>query len=113
MGMSTRTGRRTSAGPSGLRPDVLIVTELDPEGDQLDRLAAAAMPGRKVQSVKHEFSDSHIPGVRKLGVGIVSAYPITELARIDLPDPQIDFLHWRTGQPMNPHAKGFVVARGD
>ncbi|MEV0790949.1 hypothetical protein [Kribbella sp. NPDC050459] len=31
---------------AGLRPDVLIVTELDPDGDQLERLAAAAMPGR-------------------------------------------------------------------
>ncbi|MGW7684104.1 endonuclease/exonuclease/phosphatase family protein [Kribbella sp. NPDC054772] len=97
----------------GLQPDVLIVTELDPTGDQLERLAAAAMPGRTPHCLRQEFSDAHIPGVAKLGVGIASAYPIRELARIDLPDPSIDFLHWRTGQPLPPHPKGFLVARGD
>jgi endonuclease/exonuclease/phosphatase family metal-dependent hydrolase len=98
---------------AGLRPDVLIVTELDADGDQLERLAAAAMPGRPAYCVRHGFSDSHIPGVARLGVGIASAYPLTELERIDLPDPSIDFLHWRTGEPMDPHPKGFLVARGD
>ncbi|MFF0342407.1 endonuclease/exonuclease/phosphatase family protein [Kribbella sp. NPDC004875] len=98
---------------AGLQPDVLIVTELDPTGDQLERLAAAAMPGRTTQYLRHEFSDAHIPGVRKLGVGIASAYPMTELPRIDLPNPSIDFLHWRTGQPLPPHPKGFLVARGE
>ncbi len=98
---------------AGLQPDVLIVTELDPDGDQLERLAAAAMPGRKTYHLRHGFSDSHIPGVERLGVGIASTYPLTELERIDLPDPSIDFLHWRTGEPMDPHPKGFLVARGD
>ena len=96
---------------AGLRPDVLIVTELDPSGDQLERLAAAAMPG--AQLVRHEFSDSHIPGVAQLGVGIASSYPLTELERIDLPKPSIDFLHWRTGKPLVAHGKGFLVVRGD
>lgn len=96
---------------AGLRPDVLIVTELDPDGDQLERLAAAAMPD--AQLVRHAFSDSHIPGVRHLGVGIASSYPLVELERIDLPDPSIDFLHWRTGKSLDPHPKGFLVARGD
>ncbi|TDO56086.1 endonuclease/exonuclease/phosphatase family metal-dependent hydrolase [Kribbella sp. VKM Ac-2571] len=98
---------------AGLRPDVLIVTELDPDSDQLERLTAAAMPGRKVHHVRHGFSESHIPGVERLGVGIASTYPLTELERIDLPNPSIDFLHWRTGEPMDPHPKGFLVARGD
>jgi endonuclease/exonuclease/phosphatase family metal-dependent hydrolase len=98
---------------AALRPDVLIVTELDTGGDQLDRLAAAAMPGRRTYSVRHGFSDSHIPGVQQLGVGIVSLYRLTELERIDLPDPAIDFLHWRTGEPLDPHPKGFLVARGE
>ncbi|TDW14073.1 endonuclease/exonuclease/phosphatase family protein [Kribbella kalugense] len=98
---------------AGLRPDVLIVTELDPDGDQLERLAAAAMPGRKAHLLRHSFSDSHIPGVEHLGVGIASQYPLTELERIDLPNPPIDFLHWRTGKPMDAHPKGFLVARGD
>jgi endonuclease/exonuclease/phosphatase family metal-dependent hydrolase len=98
---------------AGLQPDVLIVTELDPDGDQLERLAAAAMPGRKVYRMRHGFSDSHIPGVEHLGVGIASTYPLTELERIDLPSPSIDYLHWRTGEPMDPHPKGFLVARGD
>ncbi|TCC21748.1 endonuclease/exonuclease/phosphatase family protein [Kribbella speibonae] len=98
---------------AGLQPDVLIVTELDPDGDQLKRLAAAAMPGRKTYRLRHGFSDSHIPGVERLGVGIASTYPLTELERIDLPNPSIDYLHWRTGQPMDPHPKGFLVARGE
>jgi endonuclease/exonuclease/phosphatase family metal-dependent hydrolase len=98
---------------AGLQPDVLIVTELDPDGDQLERLAAAAMPGRKAQCLRQDFSASHIPGVRRMGVGIASAYPVTELERIDLPNPPIDFLHWRTGAPLPPHAKGFLVARAD
>jgi endonuclease/exonuclease/phosphatase family metal-dependent hydrolase len=98
---------------ASMRPDVLVVTELDADGDQLERLAAAAMPGRPANLVRHGFSDSHIPGVARLGVGIASPYPLTELDRIDLPDPPIDFLHWRTGEPMDPHPKGFVVARGD
>jgi endonuclease/exonuclease/phosphatase family metal-dependent hydrolase len=98
---------------AGLQSDVLIVTELDPDGDQLERLAAAAMPGRKPYYVRHGFSDSHIPGVERLGVGIASTYPLTELERIDLPNPSIDFLHWRTGEPMDPHPKGFLVVRGD
>ncbi|MGW6199095.1 endonuclease/exonuclease/phosphatase family protein [Kribbella sp. NPDC055110] len=98
---------------AGLQPDVLIVTELDPDGDQLERLTAAAMPGRKVSHLRHGFSDSHIPGVERLGVGIASTYPLTELERIDLPNPSIDFLHWRTREPMDPHPKGFLVARGD
>ncbi|MEU8221044.1 endonuclease/exonuclease/phosphatase family protein [Kribbella sp. NPDC048915] len=96
-----------------LQPDVLIVTELDSDGDQLERLAAAAMPGRTASFVRHGFSPSHIPGVARLGVGIASTYPLTELERIDLPDPSIDFLHWRTGAPMDPHPKGFLVARGE
>jgi endonuclease/exonuclease/phosphatase family metal-dependent hydrolase len=96
---------------AGLRPDVLIVTELDPSGDQLERLAAAAMPD--AQLVRHAFSDSHIPGVRRLGVGIASSYPLVELDRIDLPNPSIDFLHWRTGEPLVAHGKGFLVVRGD
>lgn len=94
-----------------LRPEVLIVTELDPSGDQLERLTAAAMPG--AQLVRHAFSDSHIPGVRRLGVGIASSYPLVELDRIDLPNPSIDFLHWRTGEPLVAHGKGFLVVRGD
>lgn len=98
---------------AGLQPDVLIVTELDPDGDQLERLAAAAMPGRKAQCVQHSFSDSHIPGLEHLGVGIASPHPLTELERIDLPNPSIDYLHWRTGEPMEPHGKGFLIARGD
>lgn len=98
---------------AAMRPDVLVVTELDTGGDQLERLAAAAMPGRRTYSVRHAFSDSHIPGVQRLGVGIASSYPLTELERIDLPDPSIDFLHWRTGEPLDPHPKGFLVARGD
>ncbi|NUR97303.1 MAG: hypothetical protein HOV67_18845 [Kribbellaceae bacterium] len=98
---------------AGLRPDVLVVTELDARTDQLERLGATAMPGQKLSYARQEFSDSHIPGVERLGVGIVSAYPLTELQRIDLPDPPIDFLHWRTGAPMDPHPKGFVVARTD
>ncbi|GAA1615996.1 endonuclease/exonuclease/phosphatase family protein [Kribbella karoonensis] len=98
---------------AGMRADVLIVTELDTRGDQLERLGAAAMPGRELSFARQEFSDSHIPGVERLGVGIVSAYPLTELERIDLPDPPIDYLHWRTGEPMDPHPKGFVVARAD
>lgn len=96
---------------AGLRPDVLIVTELDPDGDQLERLAAAAMPG--AQLVRHAFSESHIPGVGRLGVGIASSYPLVELERIDLPNPPIDFLHWRTGEPLVAHGKGFLVVRGD
>ncbi|HZX01531.1 endonuclease/exonuclease/phosphatase family protein [Kribbella sp.] len=96
---------------AGLRPDVLIVTELDTTGDQLERLGAAAMPGRSLSYAAQEFSDSHIPGVERLGVGIVSTYQLTELERIDLPNPSIDYLHWRTGAPMDPHPKGFVVAR--
>lgn len=96
---------------AGLRPDVLIVTELDPSGDQLERLTAAAMPD--AQLVRHAFSDSHIPGVARLGVGIASSYPLTELDRIDLPNPSIDFLHWRTGEPLVAHGKGFLVVRGD
>ncbi|MGZ0152228.1 endonuclease/exonuclease/phosphatase family protein [Kribbella sp. WER1] len=96
---------------AGMRADVLIVTELDTRGDQLERLGAAAMPGRELSFARQEFSDSHIPGVERLGVGIASAYPLTELERIDLPDPPIDYLHWRTGAPMDPHPKGFVVAR--
>jgi endonuclease/exonuclease/phosphatase family metal-dependent hydrolase len=71
------------------------------------------MPGRQAYFVRHGFSDSHIPGVERLGVGIASSYPLTELERIDLPDPSIDFLHWRTGEPLDPHPKGFLVARGD
>ncbi|GAA3147081.1 endonuclease/exonuclease/phosphatase family metal-dependent hydrolase [Kribbella aluminosa] len=98
---------------AGLQADVLIVTELDTRGDQLERLGAAAMPGRELSFARQEFSDSHIPGVERLGVGIVSAYALTELERIDLPDPPIDYLHWRTGAPMDPHPKGFVVARGE
>ncbi|MEV4265811.1 endonuclease/exonuclease/phosphatase family protein [Kribbella sp. NPDC049584] len=94
-----------------LRPDVLIVTELDPSGDQLERLTAAAMPDARL--VRHAFSDSHIPGVRRLGVGIASSYPLVELDRIDLPNPSIDFLHWRTGEPLVAHGKGFLVVRGD
>ena len=94
-----------------LRPEVLIVTELDPSGDQLERLTAAAMPG--AQLVRHAFSDSHIPGVRRLGVGIASSYPLVELDRIDLPNPSIDFLHWRTGEPLVAHGKGFLVVRAD
>ena len=94
-----------------LRPEVLIVTELDPSGDQLERLTAAVMPG--AQLVRHAFSDSHIPGVRRLGVGIASSYPLVELDRIDLPNPSIDFLHWRTGEPLVAHGKGFLVVRGD
>lgn len=97
----------------GMRADVLIVTELDTRSDQLERLGAAAMPGRDLSFARQEFSDSHIPGVERLGVGIVSRYPLTELERIDLPDPPIEFLHWRTGAPMDPHPKGFVVARAD
>jgi endonuclease/exonuclease/phosphatase family metal-dependent hydrolase len=96
---------------AGMRPDVLIVTELDPSSDQLERLTAAAMPG--AQLVRQAFSDSHIPGVPQLGVGIASSHPLTELERIDLPDPSIDFLHWRTGEPMVAHGKGFLVVRGD
>ncbi|RZU03211.1 endonuclease/exonuclease/phosphatase family metal-dependent hydrolase [Kribbella rubisoli] len=96
---------------AGLRPDVLIVTELDPSGDQLERLTAAAMPDAEL--VRHAFSDSHIPGVARLGVGIASSYPLTELDRIDLPNPSIDFLHWRTGEPLVAHSKGFLVVRGD
>ncbi|HWD79542.1 MAG TPA: endonuclease/exonuclease/phosphatase family protein [Kribbella sp.] len=98
---------------AGLRPDVLIVTELDTRTDQLERLGVAAIPGRRLSFARQEFSDSHIPGVERLGVGIASAYPLTELERIDLPQPSIDFLHWRTGRPMDPHPKGFVVARTD
>ncbi|HEY3560354.1 MAG TPA: endonuclease/exonuclease/phosphatase family protein [Kribbella sp.] len=98
---------------AAMRPDVLIVTELDPDGDQLERLAAASMPGRPANLVRHGFSDSHIPGVARLGVGIASTYPLTGLERIDLPNPPIDFLHWQTGEPMDPHPKGFVVARGE
>jgi len=94
-----------------LRPEVLIVTELDASGDQLERLTAAAMPG--AQLVRHAFSDSHIPGVRRLGVGIASSYPLVELDRIDLPNPSIDFLHWRTGEPLVAHGKGFLVVRDD
>ncbi|WP_427890557.1 endonuclease/exonuclease/phosphatase family protein [Kribbella sp. GL6] len=96
---------------AGLRAEVLIVTELDTRSDQLERLGAAAMPGRELSFARQEFSDSHIPGVERLGVGIVSTYRLTELERIDLPDPPIDFRHWRTGEPMDPHPKGFVVAR--
>ncbi|MER7249175.1 endonuclease/exonuclease/phosphatase family protein [Kribbella sp. NPDC000426] len=96
---------------AGLRPDVLIVTELDPSGDQLERLTAAAMPD--AQLVRHAFSDSHIPEVPRLGVGIASTYPLVELERIDLPNPSIDFLHWRTGEPLVAHGKGFLVVRGD
>ncbi|MFF0270909.1 endonuclease/exonuclease/phosphatase family protein [Kribbella sp. NPDC004536] len=95
----------------GLRPDVLVVTELDVRSDQLERLGTAAMPGQKLSYAQQDFSDSHIPGVERLGVGIASAYPLTELPRIDLPAPPIDFLHWRTGAGMDPHPKGFVVAR--
>jgi endonuclease/exonuclease/phosphatase family metal-dependent hydrolase len=98
---------------AGSGADVLIVTELDPDGDQLERLAAEAMPGRDVEFLRHGFSHSHIPGVRRLGVGIASAYPVSELARIDLPDPSFEMLHWRTGDPLEWHPKGFLVARGD
>ena len=51
-----------------LQPDVLIVTELKCDGDQLDRLADLAMPGRPTYPIKHDFSDSHIPGVRQAPV---------------------------------------------
>ncbi|GAA1152422.1 hypothetical protein GCM10009630_58500 [Kribbella jejuensis] len=91
---------------AGLHPDVLIITELDTRSDQLERLGTAAIPGRRLSYAQQEFSDSHIPGVERLGVGIVSAYPLTELERIDLPDPPIDFLHWRTGAPMDPSVSG-------
>jgi len=96
-----------------LRPDVLIVTELDCGSDQLERLAARAMPGFRQPLVRHGFSDSHIPGVTKLGVGIVSTYPLTDLGRIDLPDPPFEMLHWNTGQRLDWHPKGFLVARVD
>jgi hypothetical protein len=57
---------------AGLRPDVLIVTELDPDGDQLERLGAAAMPGQTLHTVRHDFSDSHVPaaGLRSGGTVI-------------------------------------------
>ncbi|MFI7065565.1 endonuclease/exonuclease/phosphatase family protein [Kribbella sp. NPDC050124] len=97
-----------------LQPDVLLVTELDCDSDQLERLAAAAMPGRAVHPpLSERFSNSHIPGVDRIGVGIASSYPITDLGRIDLPDPPFEMLHWRTGEPLDWHAKGFVVARLD
>jgi len=98
---------------SGLRPDVLIVTELDCDGDQLERLATSAMPGRKLHLLRHDWSDSHIPGVRRLGVGIASTYPLQEIDRINLPDPPFDMLHWSTGERLDWHQKGFLVARGD
>lgn len=98
---------------AGLRPDVLIVTELDCDGDQLERLATAAMPGRELHLLRHDWSDSHIPGVRRLGVGIASTYPLQELDRINLPDPPFELLHWSTGERLDWHQKGFLVARGD
>lgn len=98
---------------AGLRPDVLIVTELDCDGDQLERLATAAMPGRDLHLLRHDWSDSHIPGVRRLGVGIASTYPLQELDRINLPDPPFELLHWSTGERLDWHQKGFLVARGD
>ncbi|WP_405064539.1 endonuclease/exonuclease/phosphatase family protein [Kribbella sp. NBC_01505] len=100
---------RTAAFADALarsRPDILVVTELDPDGDQLDRLAPA-LPHR----LQHAFSASHIPGVRRLGVGIASAYPIVDLGRIDLPQPPFPFLHWRTGAVLDPHPKGFLAVR--
>jgi endonuclease/exonuclease/phosphatase family metal-dependent hydrolase len=78
---------------AGLRPDVLIVTELDCDGDQLEQLATAAMSGRELHLLRHDWSDSHIPGVRRLGVGIASTYPLQEIDRINLPDPPFDLLH--------------------
>jgi endonuclease/exonuclease/phosphatase family metal-dependent hydrolase len=97
----------------GMQPDVLIVTELNCDDDQLDRLAAAAMPGQKPHLLRHGFSDSHIPGVERMGVGIASPYPLEELDRIDLPQPPFEMLHWRTGKELKWHEKGFLVARGD
>ncbi|MFI5735625.1 endonuclease/exonuclease/phosphatase family protein [Kribbella sp. NPDC051587] len=88
------------------RPDVVVITELDPDGDQLDRLTPE-LPYR----LKHAFSPAHIPGVRRLGVGIASAYPLTDLGRIDLPNPPFPFLHWKTGELLEPHPKGFLAVR--
>ncbi|MGW1344644.1 endonuclease/exonuclease/phosphatase family protein [Kribbella sp. NPDC002412] len=101
------------AALADLQPDMLLVTELDCDSDQLERLAAAAMPDREVHPLREGFSDSHIPGVDRIGVGIASSHPITDLGRIDLPDPPFEMLHWRTGEPLGWHAKGFVVARLD
>lgn len=101
------------AAIAGLEPDVLVVTELNCDSDQLERLAAIAMPGRELHLLQHDWSDSHIPGVRRLGVGIASPYPLRELDRIDLPDPPFDMLHWSTGERLDWHPKGFLVARGD
>ncbi|TWD75126.1 endonuclease/exonuclease/phosphatase family metal-dependent hydrolase [Kribbella amoyensis] len=98
---------------AGLAPDVLIVTELNCDGDQLEQLSAAAMPGRRANVIRHAWSDSHVPGVDRLGVGIASPYPLQELPRIDLPNPSFEMLHWSTGDRLDWHEKGFLVARGD
>lgn len=94
-----------------LRPGLLVVTELNCDGDQLERLGAAAV-GRS-ERIQHAWSESHIPGVDSLGVGIVSAFPVEELDRIDLPDPPFPMVHPGSGKRLPWHPKGFLVARVD
>ncbi len=94
-------------------PDILIITELDcgPGSQQLDQLAERALGQPPEATAQHAWSPSHIPGVRRLGVGIASRYPLHDITRVDLPDPPFDMLHWSTGEKLEWHPKGLLVSR--
>jgi endonuclease/exonuclease/phosphatase family metal-dependent hydrolase len=94
------------------RPHILTVSELDAGrgSRQLERLADRSL-GSGAHREMQPWSDSHIPGVRNLGVGIASVFPLLDVERLRLPDPPFEALHWRTGERFPWHAKGMVVAR--
>ncbi|MFC3998005.1 endonuclease/exonuclease/phosphatase family protein [Nocardiopsis sediminis] len=95
------------------RPHVIVLSELDcgPESRQIERLSARALGTTGVHTAKESWSDSHVPGVERLGLGIASCFPLHDVQRIDLPKPPFELLFWNSGARLPWHDKGLLVAR--
>ncbi|MFI6579465.1 endonuclease/exonuclease/phosphatase family protein [Nocardiopsis sp. NPDC050513] len=102
---------------SARRPDLVVLSELDcgPGSTQIDRLSAGAFGTPDVHKHQEPWSESHVPGVRSLGLGIASRFPLRDIQRVDLPAPSFPLLSWdgKEGRPKRLpwHAKGLLIAR--
>lgn len=91
-----------------LRPDIVVATELNcSDGSiQLDRFAATL--SRQAETLHAErVSDSHIPGVDHLGVGIASRYATGPIDWYTLPEPDFPLYYLDTGEVRSWHPKKF------
>ncbi|NYI97633.1 endonuclease/exonuclease/phosphatase family metal-dependent hydrolase [Streptomonospora nanhaiensis] len=105
---------RFAAALARHRPEIVAVSELDcTRGSrQLNRLVEG-LGWPEVHAESRPASDSHIPGVGKLGIGIASRYPLSDLRWIEVPPPPLRFLHWRTGKELKWHPKGMLLATAE